>query len=147
MTAELEQRARALLDDIESRGGMLRAIADGWVQQQIHEAAWSWQQDVEAGARVVVGVNRFGDDEAVPAPPFRHDDRVERARNEFLADWRASRPRRPCESALRELETAARGDANLVPPILSALTARATLGEVCDTMRRVFGVHQPGSSL
>jgi len=144
LTAELEQRARALLDEIEQRGGMLQAIADGWVQEQIHEAAYRWQRDVESGARVVVGVNRFGDDRPVPPPPFQHDPEVERRRARFLADWRASRDRGACEGALKKLDAAARGTANLVPPILAALTAKATLGEVSDTMRKVFGVHRPG---
>jgi methylmalonyl-CoA mutase N-terminal domain/subunit len=144
LTAELEDRARAVLDEIEQRGGMLQVIADGWVQQQIHEAAYRWQRDVERGERVVVGVNRFGDDRPVPPPPFQHDPEVERRRARFLAEWRASRSRGACEGALRKVEAAARGTANLLPPILAALTAKATLGEVCDRMRRVFGVHRPG---
>ena len=144
LTAELERRARALLDEIEGHGGMLPAIADGWVQQQIHEAAYRWQRDVESGERVVVGVNRFGDERPVPPPPFQHDPDVERRRARFLAEWRASRSRGACEGALKKLESAAKGTANLVPPILAALGAKATLGEVCDTMRKVFGVHRPG---
>jgi methylmalonyl-CoA mutase N-terminal domain/subunit len=144
LTVDLEERARALLDEIETRGGMLKAIADGWVQQQIHEAAYRWQRDVESGERVVVGVNKFGDDRPVPPPPFEHDPEVERRRGRFLSEWRASRSRGACEGSLKKLETAARGTTNLMPPILAALTAKATLGEVCDTMRRVFGVHRPG---
>jgi methylmalonyl-CoA mutase N-terminal domain/subunit len=144
MTAELEERARALLDEIETHGGMLDAIAGGWVQQQIHEAAYRWQRDVESGERVVVGVNKFGDDRPVPPPPFQHDPEVERRRGRFLAEWRASRSRGACDEALKKLEAAARGTTNLMPPVLAALTAKATLGEVCDTMRRVFGVHRPG---
>ena len=93
---------------------------------------------------MVVGVNKFGDDRAVPPPPFQHDPDVERRRARFLAEWRSSRNRGACEGALKKLETAARGTANLVPPILAALGAKATLGEVCDTMRKVFGVHRPG---
>jgi methylmalonyl-CoA mutase, N-terminal domain len=144
MTADLERRARALLADVDARGGMLEAIADGWVQGQIHEAAYRWQRDVEDGERVVVGVNRFGDDRPVPAPPFAHDPDVETRRARFLADWRAGRDRTACEAALARLDAAARGTANVVPHILGALTAKATLGEVCDTMRAVFGTHRPG---
>jgi methylmalonyl-CoA mutase N-terminal domain/subunit len=144
LTAELEARARALLDEIDEHGGMLQAIAEGWVQQQIHEAAYRWQRDVEGGERVVVGVNRFGDDRPVPPPPFQHDASVERRRARFLSEWRSSRGAGACAKALRGLETAARGSANLMPPILAALTAKATLGEVCDTMRKVFGVYKPG---
>ena len=99
------------------------------------------------GARVVVGVNKHSDQAPVPPPPFKHDPSVEVRRSEFLADWRASRDRVACDAALLKLDAAARGTANLVPPILAALTARATLGEVCDTMRAVFGVHRPGDKL
>jgi methylmalonyl-CoA mutase N-terminal domain/subunit len=144
MTADLESRARALLADVDARGGMLGAIADGWVQEQIHEAAYRWQRDVEDGARVVVGVNRFGDDRPVPPPPFAHDAQVETRRARFLADWRAGRDREACAAALARLDAAARGSANLVPHILDALVQKATLGEVCDTMRAVFGSHRPG---
>ncbi len=147
MTAQLESEARALIAEIDARGGMLPAIAEGWVQEQIHEAAYRWQRDVESGARVVVGVNKHSDQAPVPPPPFRHDPGVEEARSEFLADWRASRDRVACDAALLKLDAAARGTANLVPPILAALTVRATLGEVCDTMRAVFGVHRPGDKL
>jgi methylmalonyl-CoA mutase N-terminal domain/subunit len=147
MTAELESRARALMAQVEARGGMLEAIAEGWVQGEIHEAAYRWQRDVEQGERVVVGVNRFGDDRPVPPPPFAHDAGVERERAAFLADWRASRDRVACDAALGRLDAAARGTANLVRPILEALQAKATLGEVCDTMRAVFGVHRPGEKV
>jgi len=144
MTADLEARARALLAEVDAQGGMLDAIADGWVQDQIHQAAYRWQRDVERGERVVVGVNRYDDGESPPPASSASDAGVERERAAFLADWRASRDRDACDAALRALEAAARGTANLVPPILAALTARATLGEVCDTMRGVFGTYRPG---
>jgi methylmalonyl-CoA mutase N-terminal domain/subunit len=147
MTADLEARARALLDEVDERGGMLEAIAEGWVAEQIHEAAYQWQREVESGERIVVGVNRFGDGQPVPPPPFTPDATVETERARLLADWRASRDRGACESALQRLERLARGSDNLVPPILDALVARATLGEVCDTLRAVFGVHRPGEKL
>lgn len=147
MTADLEARARALLDEVDARGGMLEAIAEGWVAEQIHEAAYQWQREVESGERIVVGVNRFGDGQPVPPPPFTPDSTVETERARLLADWRASRDRHTCETALTRLERLARGSDNLVPPILDALVARATLGEVCDTLRAVFGVHRPGEKL
>ena len=147
MTADLEARARTLIGEIDDRGGMLQAIADGWVQEQIHEAAYGWQRDVESGERVVVGVNKFGDSAPIPSPPFSIDPAVERERAQFLADWRATRDRVACDAALFQLDAAARGTSNLVPPILAALIAKATLGEVSDTMRVVFGVHRPGEKL
>jgi len=146
LTASLEARARELLARIDAMGGMLEAIRRGWVQEQIHEAAYRWQREVESGERVVVGVNRFSESEPLASAPFRHDPAVEKERARFLADWRAQRPAAAVTTALGRLERAARGSDNLMPPILEALKARATLGEVCDTMRGVFGVHQPGNA-
>jgi methylmalonyl-CoA mutase N-terminal domain/subunit len=94
---------------------------------------------------VVVGVNRFADDRPAPPPPFQHDPRIERERAKLLARWRSERDTRVVGTTLKRLERHARGDANLMPAILAALTAKATLGEVCDTMRGVFGEHRPGS--
>ena len=147
LTAELETRARALIGRIDDMGGMLEAIAAGWVQEQIHLAAYQWQRDVESGARVVVGVNQFVEDEPAPAPPFRHDPAMEGERARFLAEWRSARDAAACDAAIAALVRTARGTGNLVPPILAALKARATLGEVCDAMRGVFGVHKPGEKI
>ena len=90
---------------------------------------------------------RFADDAPVPSPPFTHDPRVEADRARFLADWRASRDAATYETALARITTTARGTGNLMPPILAALQAKATLGEVCDAMRAVFGVYRPGEKL
>ena len=145
LTAALEERARALLGQVETLGGMLPAIESGWVQQQIHEAAYRWQREVESGARVVVGVNRFADDTPAAPPSFRPDPAVERERAAMLAEWRSQRDVTACRTALDRLEREARGSANLMPAILEALKARATLGEVCDAMRNVFGAYRPGA--
>jgi methylmalonyl-CoA mutase N-terminal domain/subunit len=143
LTAELEQRTRAVLAQIDAMGGMLAAIEAGWVQRQIHESAYRWQREVESGARVMVGVNRFAEDASAAVPPFKLDPRIERQRTRMLAAWRAERPAAACTRALAALESAARGDENLMPRILDALLTRATLGEVCDAMRRVFGTYKP----
>ncbi|MCC6350100.1 MAG: methylmalonyl-CoA mutase [Candidatus Eisenbacteria bacterium] len=147
LTADLEARARVLLERVDALGGMLEAIASGWAQEQIHLAAYQWQRDVESGARVVVGVNRYADGAPVPAPPFSQDPRVESERAAFLGQWRAARDRAASGAALARVTETARGTGNLVPPILAALVARATLGEVCDAMRDVFGVHHPGERI
>jgi len=146
LTAELEARARALIARVDATGGMLAAIRSGWVADEIHRAAWEWQREVESGARVIVGVNRFADEEQPVPPPFRPDPAVERERADFLAKWRAQRDAAAVDAALARLERAARGSTNLVPPVLEALVRRATLGEVCDTLRGVFGTHRPGQS-
>ena len=146
LTSELERLALELIERVDAFGGMLPAIEAGWIQQQIHEAAYRWQREVESGERVVVGVNRFAQDDPAAAPPFRPDATVERSRADFLGRWRAEREAAPVAAALAALGRAARGSDNLVPPILEALRRRATLGEVCDTMREVFGVYAPGST-
>jgi methylmalonyl-CoA mutase N-terminal domain/subunit len=146
LTSDLRERASAMIERIDQMGGMLEAIRSGWVQQQIHEAAYRWHLEVEHGERVVVGVNRFADeDEAPAAPPFKPDPAVERDRTAFLARWRTQRNPERCERALGALARAARGSENLMPHILEALVAHATLGEVCDTMRDVFGVYRPAA--
>jgi methylmalonyl-CoA mutase, N-terminal domain len=145
LTAELEKRARAILTRVDAIGGMLAAIEAGWVQQQIHEAAYRWQREVEAGERVIVGVNRFEDGAAVPPPPFKPNPKVESERAAVLAAWRNERDERAWREAVNRLTRAAKGTENLMPPILAALEARATLGEVCDAMRAVFGTYRPGA--
>jgi methylmalonyl-CoA mutase N-terminal domain/subunit len=146
LTAELERRARALIDRVDAMGGMLRAIEQGWVQEQIHRSAYQWQREIESGARVIVGVNRFAEEEAPSPPPFRPDAGLERERAALLAAWRAQRDEARTRAALERLEQCARGSDNLVPPILEALKTKATLGEVCEAMRGVFGTYRPGQA-
>jgi len=145
LTAELETKARELMGRVDDMGGMLAAIASGWVQAQIHEAAYRWQREVEAGGRVIVGVNRFADVEPPAAPPFKPDPKVERERAAFLANWRSQRDGAACQTALARLTRGARGSENLMPLILDALKAHATLGEVCDSLRSEFGTYRPGA--
>jgi methylmalonyl-CoA mutase N-terminal domain/subunit len=145
LTAELESKAREVMTRVDDMGGMLAAIASGWVQAQIHEAAYRWQREVEAGERVIVGVNRFSDAEPQAAPPFKPDPRVERERANFIAAWRAERDAAACKAALARISRGARGSENLMPLILDALKAHATLGEVCDSLRSEFGVYKPGA--
>jgi len=135
-----------VIERIDGMGGMLEAIRTGWVQDEIHRAAYQWHRDVESGARVVVGVNRYTEDAQPTAPSFRVNPEVERERGRFLAAWRSERDARAFVAARARLERAARGSENLVPAILAALNHRTTLGEVCDTLRSVFGVHHPGAN-
>jgi methylmalonyl-CoA mutase N-terminal domain/subunit len=147
LTAELERRARELIGHIDQMGGMLPAIASGWVQDQIHRAAYRWHRDVEAGGRVVVGMNRFAEGETPAVPAFKPDPVIERERRALLAEWRAQRDGAATRRSLERLERGARGSENLVPPILDALKSRATLGEVCDTLRGVFGSYRPARGI
>jgi methylmalonyl-CoA mutase N-terminal domain/subunit len=147
LTDELERRARAYLAEIEAQGGVLRAVETGYVQHEIHLAAYRHQRAVEAGTVRVVGVNCHVEDEARPQNIFQPDPRVEAERAARLAAFRAGRDGARWAAALDALEAAARGDANLVERILEAVRARATLGEIADRLRAVFGVHQPARQI
>ncbi len=140
LTDDLETAARAYFDEIEARGGMVACIEAGWVQREIHEAAYRFQREVERGERAVVGVNRYRVPEPEPAI-FHMDPALEAAQRKRLATVKAARGARAVEAALAELDRAARGDANLVPPIVDAVRARATLGEISDVLRKRFGTY------
>jgi methylmalonyl-CoA mutase N-terminal domain/subunit len=113
------------------------------MQREIQEAAYRYQQEVEARQRVVVGVNEFVMDEPPPANLFQVDAAVGQALAERLAVLRGTRDGSAAARALEAVDRAARGRDNLLPHILTAVRAQVTLGEICDTLREVFGVHQP----
>ena len=139
MTDRLEAEARAILDRIDQRGGTLAAIEAGFIQREIQDAAYAAQKAVDAGESVVVGVNRFQDDSASHIEVFRVDPQVERRQVERVRAVRASRSASAWQASVDAVERAARDGVNLVPPIIAAVEARATLGEIADAMRRVFG--------
>jgi methylmalonyl-CoA mutase N-terminal domain/subunit len=142
LTAEIERRASALVARVDELGGAVAAI--DFITAEIDESAWSYEQRHRSGQDTVVGVNRFVEDDA-GAPPdaiLRVDPASERAQIERLAAFRAARDGDQTARALAALRETARGDANLLPPIREALAARATIGEVCGTLREVFGEHR-----
>jgi methylmalonyl-CoA mutase N-terminal domain/subunit len=142
MTARIERGASDLLDRIDHLGGTLAAIESGYIQQQIQDAAYVAQQAIDSGESVVVGVNRFGDATAAATDVFRIDADIERRQIERVRAVRAGRSEREWRSALDAVVAAARISTNLVPPVIAAVEARATLGEIADAMRSVFGEHQ-----
>jgi methylmalonyl-CoA mutase N-terminal domain/subunit len=142
LTDEIEQGAREYLQKIDALGGMVRAIETGYVQREIQESAYRYQQAIERGDQVVVGVNRYQDDRAT-APPILHiDPALESAQVERLRRLRAGRDASAVRSALEKIETVARSQGNLLPPIFEAVKVYATVGEISDTLRRVFGEYQ-----
>jgi methylmalonyl-CoA mutase N-terminal domain/subunit len=149
-TSEIERAAIELLQRIETLGGTLSAIESGYIQRQIQDAAYRAQQAIDTGEAIVVGVNRFGIGEAAvdgaPGTPgidvFRVDPAVERQQVERLRAVRASRSEAEWRAALADVERAARDSRNLVPAIVAAVEKRATLGEIADTLRGVFGEFQ-----
>ena len=141
MTKRIEEEAETYIAKIDGLGGSVHAIP--FMQREIQEAAYRYQQDVEAKQRVVVGVNEFVMDEPPPANLFQVDAAVGQALAERLAILRRTRDASAAARALEAVDRAARGRDNLLPHILSAVRAHVTLGEICDTLRQVFGVHQP----
>jgi len=141
MTDRIEAGAREYLGKIDALGGMVAAIENGYVQREIQNTAYHYQLQVERGERVIVGVNRFASSESASIPILRIDPKLE---DEQVARLRALRARRDdasARAACADVERIARGDGNLVDPILAAVRAGATVGEISDAMRRVFGEH------
>jgi methylmalonyl-CoA mutase N-terminal domain/subunit len=143
-TDALEAEARALIEKIDDIGGAVAAIEAGFVQRQIEESAYEYARAVETGAAVVVGVNRFVDGRDQEVPVVRVAPEVERAQVARLQRLRAERDGAAVDAALRRVEDTARGDGNLLYPMREALEASATLGEISDTLRGVFGTFEPG---
>jgi methylmalonyl-CoA mutase, N-terminal domain len=141
LTDELEAGAWELIARIDELGGAVSAVEQGFVQEEIEQAAFRWQQDVEAGERVIVGVNRFteGEDEAIEL--HRLDPEAQRRQLERTARVRAQRNADDVERSLAAVREAARGDGNLLVPMRDALRARVTIGEICDTLRDEFGTY------
>ena len=142
LTTEIERRATEYLTRIDALGGMLRAIEQGYVQAEIQRAAYDYQMAVERGEQIVVGVNQFQAENAAPIPLLRIDPEIERAQVDRLRALRARRDAEKTKAALADVERRARSPENLMPAILAAVEAFATVGEISDTLRRVFGEYE-----
>ena len=141
LTDEIERRAGEYIARIDALGGAVRAIELGFQSREIHEAAYAWQKRVERGEAVVVGVNRYVQEQPVRPEVLRVDERLAQARTERLAALRRRRDGTAVDRALAALSDAARSSDNLMPHILEAVERSATLGEIADALRAVFGVH------
>jgi methylmalonyl-CoA mutase N-terminal domain/subunit len=143
LTDGLEEAANAYLEEIDAMGGTLAAIEAGFQQRQIQDAAYRVQREIEREDRIVVGVNRFRDEgEAARPPVHRIDPESERRQVEGTRRVRAERDPAAWEAALRRLEDEARGEGNLLQPIIEAVAAYATVGEISDRLRSAWGVHR-----
>ncbi len=142
LTDELEARARALMAEIDRRGGAVAAIESGWMQREIQKSAMAWLRAVEGGDEVVVGVNRYEVEEEEPEL-FQPSEEARAQVLQDLAEVRAERDGARVEAALAALERAARGTENLMLPILAAVEVYATLGEICAVLERQFGKYKP----
>ena len=139
LTDEIEAGAQNYISKIDAMGGMLRAIETGYVQQEVQKSAYEYQQAVDTGEQVVVGVNRFQADEERPIPTMQVDPEIERTQVARLNALRGRRDSAKVEAALTEVERRARSTENLMPAILLAVEAYATVGEISDALRRAFG--------
>ena len=142
LTDRIEAEAQAYLKKIDQMGGMLSAIELGFVQKEIQEAAYQAQRALETTRQIVVGVNEFVSEEAARVPVFVVDERVAAEQCRRLQDVRARRDGHRVQEARKRLGEAAAGTGNLLPRILEAVRASATIGEICDTLRAIFGVHE-----
>jgi methylmalonyl-CoA mutase N-terminal domain/subunit len=147
LTDQLEQKAWEILEEIEAMGGSVRAIERGYMQRTIQEEAYRFQREVEEGNRVVVGVNRFSDSEEQRTPIFRVNPEAAANQMAKLAAVRARRSSQAVGQALIRLREAALGGENLMEPILDAVKAYATIGEICGLLREVFGEYKPPTGL
>ena len=147
LTREIETRAEAYIKRIDEMGGAPASIEKGYIQREIQESAYRYQQEIEKDERVVVGVNRFQVEEEKPKNLLRVDPSVRVSQVERLKQLKGERDSGEVEKSLAALKRAAEGDANLMPPIIDAVKAYATLGEICDVMRGVFGEYQQVKTL
>jgi methylmalonyl-CoA mutase N-terminal domain/subunit len=143
LTNEIEARALEQIEKIDGMGGAVTAIEAGWIQDEIHESAYRIQEAVESGQRPIVGVNKYVEEDEAPPQIQRIDETEVEAQKDRLRALRATRDQSAVDSALEAVGDSARGTGNLLYPMKEALRAGATLGEVSDTLRGVFGEHRP----
>lgn len=141
LTDELERQALDYIERIDAMGGMVAAVEKGYPQREIATSAYHFQRALDAGERVMVGVNRFEMDEADPIPLLKVDPAVQKQQVSQLATIKATRDATAVRQALAAVREAARGDANLMPPIIAAAKVYCSEQEVCDVLREVMGSH------
>jgi len=143
LTREIVKRSQEYIAKIDELGGAPSAIEKGYIQKEIQDSAYRYQREIEKDERIVVGVNRFQIEEKPPKGLLKVDPTVRVSQIEKLQKLREERDNDTVKSSLAKLKKGAKGDDNLMPLILEAVKAYATLGEICDTLREVFGEYQP----
>jgi len=142
MTDRIEKQAKEYIRTIDAMGGMIEAIEAGYVQTEIQKAAYRYAREIEEGERIVVGVNRYQSETAPPQDLLRIDPRVQQEQIAFLRKIRSDRDADRVRNSLASLEHGAGGSVNLMPLILEAVKSYASIGEICDTLRKVWGEHR-----
>lgn len=142
LTEKLMSKAKELMSDIDKMGGSISAVENGWMQEEIARSAYEYQKGIETKEQIIVGMNEFQVDEEDDVPAFSIDDSIRKTQSDKLAKLKSDRDANEIEKALNNLSSACQSDENLMPYILKAVESYATLGEVADTLRNVFGEHQ-----
>ena len=142
LTDELEKKALELMNTIEAMGGSVSAIENGFIQEQIAKSAYQYQQEIETGSKVIVGVNRFQINETDKIPPFKINDSIRKDQTEKLTALKNRRNADAVAQCLNAIETAANSTNNLMPFVLDAVENYCTLGEISDVLRKVFGEYK-----
>ena len=142
LTDKMEAEATRYIDRIDELGGIVRAIELGFPQNEIADSAFRFQQQVDANERIIVGVNKYKDDDDAKIPTLKIDDAVEVGQKAAIAKVRAERDNEKAQAAIEAVAEACRGTANLMEVILDAVKAEVTLGEICDVFREELGVYR-----
>jgi len=142
LTSEIERRAKEYIDRIDQMGGVLKAIESGFIQREIQESSYIYQKKIETKEHIIVGVNQFQVEEPSPDNLLKVNPEIEKKQKERLHKLKRERDSSTVKSKLKQIENAANGNENLVPVIFDAVKSYATLGEISDTLRSVFGQYK-----
>ena len=142
LTAELEKAAWDLMGQIESRGGSVAAIEQGFIQEEIARSAYRYQKEIESNEKIIVGVNKFQIKEEADIPILKVDDSIRQVQSAKLQSLRQNRDHGKVDQCLQELNDRAVSGENMMPAVLQAVEQKCTLGEISDTLREVFGEHR-----
>lgn len=142
MTHQIEKDAEDYISRIDAMGGMIVAIENGYVQKEIQQAAYKFEKEIESGKRIIVGLNKFKSNEVIESELLKIDKKVQEDQIKFLNKVRRERNQKKVEEALNDLKNAANSDENLIPYIINAVKVYASVGEICNTLRKVFGEYK-----
>ena len=142
LTASVEEAAWQLMATIDAMGGSVNAIEEGFIQDEIAKSAYRYQQQIEDGSKIIVGVNKFVSEDVNKIPGFKIDDSIQKMQTDKLAVLKAKRDQQKVDSILSKLAATAKTNENLMPLVLEAVESYCTLGEIADTLRGVFGEYK-----
>ena len=142
LTSEVASKALELIQQIDEMGGAVAAIESGWMQNKISDSAYKYQKDIESKAKIIVGVNEYQTEETTKIPIFKIDASIQQAQIEKIKALKANRDNTLASASLAAIKEAATNGQNIMPPVIAAVEAKCTLGEIADTLRTVFGEYQ-----